>query len=199
MTAQHTHDAYITNIKHKLAAYQQTHDVKEDWAIIRPELNMAAVAVILVKENADWHFVFIERAHNPKDMHSGQIAFPGGRVEHSDQTLIATALRESQEETGIICQDDAILGLMPLQTSRNGYQVRPIVAVCEWPQTLQIQTSEVASVFTIPTQWFLQEQNWDSATTLGFPENATVVYKPYKQHRVWGMTAKIVQQLLAII
>jgi len=64
-------------------------------------LKQAAVLVPFVRVENEWHLLFIVRATNPKDRHSGQVAFPGGRQDESDDSIEHTALRETEEEIGV--------------------------------------------------------------------------------------------------
>ncbi len=85
----------------------------------------AAVLIPLVPREQGFNVVLTRRAEHLKH-HPGQIAFPGGRFETSDNDLITTALRETYEETGIVCQRNNVIGqLTPLATT-SGYIVTPL-------------------------------------------------------------------------
>ena len=188
------HSWSLEGIKKRLQAYSYPHQQREaDYSA------SAAVLLLLVEQDRTLSCLFIQRAKNPKDVHSGQIAFPGGRAEAQDKDEIATALRETQEEIGINVKRDEVMGVLPIRISRQQYQVRPVIACIRWPQDLVLQTEEVASVFTLPLDWLADQNNLDSATVLGLPENATIVYKAYNGHRLWGLTAKIIDDFLQVI
>ncbi len=190
----------LSNVLETLQLYQESHTDTEAWLNIPEErAKSAAVLLPLVTVEGQLSLLFIERATNPNDMHSGQIAFPGGKVEKNDKDFIETAIRETREEIGIDVDVSEVLGLLPMKLSRNAYQVRPVIACVSWPQDLVLQTAEVASAFTIPLRWLVDQTNLDSATVLGLPEGVTTVYKEYKGHRVWGLTAKIIEELLKIL
>ena len=72
----------------------------------------AAVLIPLVKDHDQWHVLFIRRTKVDGDIHSGQVALPGGGLDKTDPSLTATALRETNEELGILPEDVQILGHM---------------------------------------------------------------------------------------
>jgi len=164
-----------------------------------PLSKLAAVLLLLVETNGEPEIVFILRATNPKDPHSGQVAFPGGRVEENDTNLSATALRETLEEIGVRVKNSQILGMLSSRISRKGYTVVPFVARIDLPKKLSLQRLEVAEVFTIPVKWLLDESKQDSAEALGLPAGSTAVYKEYEGKRLWGLTAQIINELKTVI
>lgn len=193
------HKYSLATIKLALQAYQSSNNRLHTQQDADRQAVSAAVLMLLVEAEAGISCVFIERAENPRDLHSGQIAFPGGKTEEHDHDYIATAIREAQEEIGIRVKRDDIMGLLPLQTSRKQYPVRPVIACINWPQQLILQKEEVANVFTLPLSWLADKKNVDSATVMGLPEQATIVYKEYNNRRLWGLTAKIIDDFLQII
>lgn len=189
-----------SDIYQKIRDYQINQQGSEGWSELSTETSkLAAVLILLVYHEETWSFVFIQRAINPSDIHSGQVAFPGGRVEEQDKDLIDTAIRETYEEIGVRVSRDDILGLLPVQLSRKQYQVRPIIGLIDWPQETLLQVTEVADLFTIPLNWLSNMQNRQSASVLGLPEGATIVYKAYQDKQLWGLTASIVDELINIL
>ena len=64
------------------------------------EAEPAAVLIPLIMKAGEWNMLFIKRTHQPEDRHSGQIAFPGGRADRQDKTLLSTALRSAGSPWG---------------------------------------------------------------------------------------------------
>ncbi|MGO4612114.1 NUDIX domain-containing protein, partial [Variovorax sp. 2RAF20] len=76
--------------------------------------------------------------------HAGQVAFPGGMQDDTDASLIATALREAQEEVGIEPHQVEVLGALPAVTSSTGFQVTPVLGIIPADLRLTINPDEVS-------------------------------------------------------
>lgn len=127
--------------------------------------------------------------------HPGQIAFPGGKREPHDSTLIETALREAAEEVGIAAAGVRILGTLDDVPTPMGFVITPVVGVVRGPVQLRLHAGEVAHAFTaavqrLPTVY----RNAGTADWLG--HRYTMHEFLYDEHRIWGATAAITMQLL---
>ena len=163
----------------------------------------AAVALIfrLGKDGA-LELLFIKRADYEGDPWSGQIAFPGGRVEAVDASLAETAIRETREETGIdLAREGTMIGtlddLRPRTRSLPAIVVRPYVALLERSEPLVLST-EVALSFWLPFAALTRTESWHEDTVLarGIQINARVF--KHEGHVVWRMTERILSQLLEL-
>ena len=119
----------------------------------------AAVLIPMLRENDEWHLLFIRRTNIQGDMHSGQVAFPGGGMDDGDESIQETALRETQEELGIAPQDVQVLGKLNKFMTITNFLVTPFVGVLPWPYALKPSPEEVSNVFTIPLNWLNNPQN----------------------------------------
>jgi len=136
------------------------------------------------------------RATNPNDRHSGQVAFPGGRHDKTDSSLIHTALRETEEEIGVAAAHIEVLGELSTYTTVSQYAVTAVVAIMNWPVPLILETEEVASTLTIPVAWLNERDNFslrarntmDKATAKRHP---VVVYEEREGSVLWGATARM--------
>lgn len=164
----------------------------------------AAVALIvrLGKDRA-LELLFIKRAEYEGDPWSGQIAFPGGRMEAGDASLADTAIRETREETGIdLAREGMLIGtlddLRPIRVSLPAIMVRPYVALLDRSEPL-VLSSEVALSFWLPFAALARTEAWheDTVFARGIQINA-LVFK-HEGHVVWGMTERILTQLLALL
>jgi 8-oxo-dGTP pyrophosphatase MutT (NUDIX family) len=163
----------------------------------------AAVLLPLVKEKDEWHLLFIKRTRHPDDPHSGQIAFPGGRTDQRDQTLLDTALREAGEEIGVDPGDIEILGFSCPITTVTNYRISPIVGILPWPYSLNLSPKEVQKAFLIPLAWLndpnhRQERSWQSRSHPG-EELDVFFFEEYEGEVLWGATAQIVVDFLDLI
>lgn len=148
--------------------------------------------------------LFIRRARNKQDRHSGQVAFPGGRVEDTDHSNEHAALRETREEIGLHHSSVNVIGKIQPYVTVSNYEVTPIVGVVTWPATLKLQTTEVARAFLIPLAWlrdrnnftFRARQNMDALSARRHP---IIVYEEYDGEILWGATARMTLNFLKAI
>ena len=150
-----------------------------------------------------WHLVLIEReSRNPKDRHRGQISFPGGQFDPTDASLAQTALREAEEEIGVCAASIRLLGqLTPLYIPVSNFHVYPFVGVTECRPTFQIQPEEVKSILEVPFQHFTSP-GIAGRTTIFLADNLQIPNVPFfdvQGKAVWGATAMILSELLAIV
>jgi 8-oxo-dGTP pyrophosphatase MutT (NUDIX family) len=160
-------------------------------------LRPAAVLIPFVFEEDNWKLLFIHRAESD-GMHGGQVAFPGGGMEPDDKDLVDTALRETEEEIGIKRTTVQVLGCLPTVRSVSMYQVTPIVGLLDWPQKVILDGCEVSNVFTIEVDWLADTNNWKERE-VSLPvhgKTKSIFYNEYKGEVLWGLTARLTQNLL---
>jgi len=164
----------------------------------------AAVALIF-RAGADGkpELLFIKRSDYPADPWSGQVAFPGGREEPGDGSLADTAARETREELGIdLERDGTFIGtlddLRPRINRLPDVIVRPYVVLLKGYEPL-ILSHEVALAFWIPLAALKEAGSWRDTQVLarGIQINTRAFH--HEGHIVWGMTERILGQLLALI
>lgn len=117
----------------------------------------AAVLVPLVMRSgpeAPPHVLLTERAGH-LSTHSGQIAFPGGKVDHTDASVEAAALREAQEEIGLDPRHVRVMGELPVYITGTAFEVTPVVALVEPGFALSPNPGEVADVFEVPLDFLM--------------------------------------------
>ncbi|MDB4934979.1 MAG: MutT/nudix family protein [Labilithrix sp.] len=164
----------------------------------------AAVAAILREGPAGdgAEVFFIVRAQSPKDPWSGHIAFPGGRREPDDETLLATAIRETREEVGIDLGGDQLVARLPdvpafIRSKRGRLVVTPFVFAMRTDVTPTLNY-EVAGTLWVP---LAKLARGEGKGTYAF----TWEEKPYElpcfrlepdQHVLWGMTHRMVETML---
>lgn len=130
--------------------------------------------------------------------HAGQIAFPGGKRDPGDASLIATALREATEEVGIAADGVRILGTLDDVPTPMGFVITPVVGVVRGPLQLRLHAGEVARTFTaavprLPGTY----RDGGRADWQGY--RYTMHEFHYDEHRIWGATAAITLQLLDLL
>lgn len=122
-------------------------------------------------------------------MHSGQVSFPGGRVDPQDASPEAAALRESREEIGLDAGRVELLGRLPDYLTGTGYRITPVVGVLTPPFDLQPDPGEVSEVFEVPLALLLDPANHrrDSREWQGRTRQFFVI--AHERHYIWGATA----------
>ena len=177
-----------------------TYDVPPE--MLSDSAREAAVMVPFLRIEASWHILYIRRAHYEGDRHSGQVAFAGGKRDHGDESLLATALREAEEEVGIAADDIDVLGHINHHHTVSEFQVRPYIGVMPWPYELRLDDIEVARAFTIPLNWLAQESNFRTEERL-HPESErpwpVVYYDLYDGEMLWGATARMTLSLIDVL
>lgn len=162
----------------------------------------AAVLIPLVMGEHGWEVVFIRRTEVAGDMHSGQVALPGGRRERDDDSLTAAALRETHEELGIQPKDVTVLGQLNEFIAISNYRVTPFVGTLPWPYPIRKDDREVARWFTIPLDWLADPANHRvEKRTLpnGLGEVAVIFFEDYDGEMLWGLSARIITELLEVM
>ncbi len=158
-------------------------------------LRDASVLIPIYADQNDLHVVLTKRAAHLKH-HPGQVSFPGGKVEPSDGTLINTALRESEEEIGLLREDVEIVGQLTRYPTISGYEITPIIGLIPKDYVFTPDHNEVAEVFTVPLQHFLNENNHYNIQVKQRGINHTVHFMPYLSYNIWGATAAILKDLV---
>ncbi len=180
------------------------HRVEELQRRLSPpgDAKTACVLLSLWQELGVWHTALIRRTENPRDRHSGQISFPGGRHDEGDETYAFTALREANEEIGIVPGHVEVLGEMTdLYIPVSNFVVRPFVGLLSQPPAFQLQPGEVEQVFA-PTIHYFQDPASRSTADVMVGGQLLVREVPcflVDDRPVWGATAMILSEFLALI
>jgi 8-oxo-dGTP pyrophosphatase MutT (NUDIX family) len=119
----------------------------------------AAAAVLLPLVQRDQPTLLLTQRTSHLSNHSGQIAFPGGRVDAGDVDVIAAALREAEEEVGLAREHLQVLGTLPVYTTGTAFVITPVVAWVQPTFTLRPNPGEVADVFEVPLSFLLNPGN----------------------------------------
>ncbi len=187
----------------KVTQYKMAHSARVNPVSPPKDARIACVLALLYPKNKQWHIVLIERmSSNKNDRHSGQISFPGGGLEPSDPSLEAGALREANEEVGVIDQDIEILGaLTEMYIPVSNFLVYPFVGKIDYTPEFIPQQSEVKSILEVPLA-LLQDPNTIQKTDLKISTQITLKNVPYynvQNHVVWGATAMMLSEFLEVI
>ena len=156
----------------------------------------AAVLVGLMADASGWQVIMTERAAHLAH-HAGQISFPGGKVDESDPTLVATALREADEEIALPATKVDILGGLDPVSSPVGFIVQPVVGIVAPQVALQACPDEVARILILPLADLISppRHRRESYIRAGHRRDVWVIDHP--DHYIWGLSAAIIVDLAA--
>lgn len=133
-------------------------------------------------------------------VHSGQVAFPGGRYELSDENLIRTALREAQEEIGLRLTDVKILGtLTELFIPPSNFFVLPVIGCIPYRPDFFPDAREVEDVFQIKLDEISDKSIIGSSDILIRGEHVRAPHYEVQGYKIWGATAMMISELLSVL
>lgn len=159
----------------------------------------AGVLVLLFPVQEALHIVLTVRTGD-LDHHAGQVSLPGGGWEARDVDLEQTAVREAREELGIDVGDLRILGpLTPLYIPPSHNVVYPYVAYLPYHPEFRPDPSEVAELLEVPLVALLDPDARREESWLIDGQPVHVPFYAVGQHKVWGATAIILAEFLALV
>lgn len=156
----------------------------------------AAVLIPLFEKDGELHILYTERTLTVPT-HKGQLSFPGGRHHPADPDLLATALRETEEETGIAPDDVAVLGYLgEMHTATSHAGIAAFVGVFPHPYAYQPDPTEVAEILEVPLE-MLRDTSLQRVEMFEW-QGATLPMRYYDIHStpLWGATARLTEALL---
>lgn len=155
-------------------------------------------AVIVLHELASDSLILTQRSASLKN-HPGEICFPGGQWQKGDEDFYATALRELQEELGIVPGRVHLQGAMKTERTLTGYIIYPWLASIENLLPYQANEAEVMEVFKLPMNEVVELANYEEIVVNRLGLNIKSYQYKASGHFVWGATARIMMQLVAML
>jgi len=180
--------------KPRLSSLQRQLLPLDELCQYRPRLGEAAVLIGLLEHEHTIELILTQRAAHLFS-HPSEVAFPGGKFEPADRHLIATALREAQEETSLCPARASLLGALPARYTHAGIRVTAIVAQVAKGAALVADPSELSSIFSAPVTLFQTAQ----AARLDVIEQRGVRYRVpayvHQGYNIWGLTASLATEV----
>lgn len=160
--------------------------------VIKKAVKAAAVLIPIVERRDGMNVVFTMRTEKLKS-HSGQVAFPGGKIDEGDASAQTAALRETHEEIGIIPDAIEILGQMPDYHTGSGYLISPVVGMIDNKAKYQANPHEVEYIFEVPLEFLMNPENHHIGSRVFQNIERHYYEMPWGEHYIWGVTAGIVR------
>jgi 8-oxo-dGTP pyrophosphatase MutT (NUDIX family) len=163
-----------------------------------PDARPASVLLLLFRRQGQWRLPLTVRQSNLPD-HAGQVSLPGGMLEGQESSCEG-ALRESEEEVGIDANSVQVLGhLSPLYVFNSNFLVTPWVGLLPDEPAFQEDKREVAELFEVPLEAFLDRQNHDRTEIVRGDFSFTAPCFQWDRFTIWGATSIILGEFLAIL
>ena len=175
--------------------------IKEKLDLIKEleETPFPKAGVLIVLKNygeykKDPHIIFTKRS-SKLSSHPGEVSFPGGKFEEQDLNLLATAVRESEEEIGIKKLNLEHLGKLPYLISKHNIEVHPFIAALKEDQEF-IANEEIESIFSVPVSYLKNNQNAHIHEFNRQNHNVRISTWHYNEYVIWGLTAMIAAEFI---
>ena len=166
--------------------------------IEHPSFARAAVLVPLFEKEGECHILFTKRTDQVK-YHKGEISFPGGVFDEGDLELERTALREADEEIGLKENDVHLMGVLDDIVTITEFIVTPFVGHIPYPYPFKTSPVEIAEMIEVPLSSLLEKDCFSEREIIRMGRREMVYAFQYKDHVIWGATARILKQFLELI
>ncbi len=179
----------IEDLKRRLKAYSTDVVVegqrrREKAAVLLPILTQPEPALVLTQRSSDL------------DNHAGEVAWPGGKQDPDDDSLLTTALRETWEEIGLSPESYNIIAELRPFISKFGLLVTPYVGLIEEPVELNANPDELEAIFKVPLSWLKDDPRTQTDIVSRYGETHRVPVYHYEGFRIWGLTAMILWEFM---
>ena len=138
--------------------------------------------------------LFTQRTAHLTD-HGGQISFPGGKIDASDQSPAAAALREAEEEIALPRRFVAPIGYLDIHMTPFGHRIMPVLARVRPGFALRLNTGEVDDAFEVPLAFLMASQNHKRESRDWNGLTLSLLAMPFGDRKIWGATAAILRNL----
>jgi 8-oxo-dGTP pyrophosphatase MutT (NUDIX family) len=162
---------------------------EEPLAVLAP-----AAVLVAVVDRPEPAVILTERLKTMRK-HPGQISFPGGRIDPGDDSAIAAAVREAEEEIALPRSQVEVIGTADLYRTITGFEVTPVIGVVPPGLQLRPHPDEVASLFEAPLAWLLDPARHAIRTVHWQGEERSYYEINWQGRRIWGATAAMIVNL----
>ncbi|MCF6320763.1 MAG: CoA pyrophosphatase [Rhizobiaceae bacterium] len=184
----------------RLAAGHKDDGVEGDYVlnpdfqseVVKRAIQPAAVLIPVIERANGLSVVFTRRTQKLKS-HSGQVSFPGGKIDATDGNARLAALRETHEEVGVAPKAIDVLGQMPDYFTGSGYRISPVIGLLNRDVVFEANRDEVEYIFEVPLAFLMNPVNYRIGSKRF--ENAERYFYEilWEEQYIWGVTAGIVR------
>ena len=167
------------------AGYPQSNQLLRSASVLMAVMNHQGEAGLLITKRSE-HLA----------LHPGEIAFPGGKPDAQDKSDWDTALREAEEEIGLLRQLVTPIGQLNKRVTRSDFVMTPCVGLINSQPELLANEREVAEIFALPFSFLLRQDNWLFSWQAYRGEQCLLPSLQYKHHHITGVTAKLIVDLM---
>jgi 8-oxo-dGTP pyrophosphatase MutT (NUDIX family) len=158
----------------------------------------AAVLIAIVRRGEDLSVLYTERSPDLRS-HSGQIAFPGGKIDDTDSGPADAALREAWEEVALDREDAHVLGYMPAYFTGSNYMITPVVAEVRPHRAFVGNPGEVRSVFEVPLPRLMRDESFGTFTFERGELRGSTWQIDHEGLVIWGITANLTRRFYELV
>lgn len=182
----------------------QPEQTDDRFRIDQSDPRAAAVLVPIVAHAAGTTVLLTQRTLHLRH-HSGQVAFPGGRIESGDTSAVDAALREAHEEVGLEASRVEVIGHLPEYLTGTGFRVTPVVGLVVPGFEPRPDPSEVARVFEVPLAFLMNPRHHQRRIVRLEAHERTFFAMPWRppdaddEHFIWGATAAMLRNLYRLL
>ena len=160
--------------------------------VLAESRKLRPAAVLALIDASDRTLILTKRSSALKH-HPGQIAFPGGKQDEDDASIIAAAMREAHEEIGLPQDAAEVLGTLPSHETVTGFVVTPVIAILTRPFDVVPEREEVDEIFHVPLDHVLNPANYTIEARMWRGQMRRYFVVPYGPYYIWGATARMLR------
>jgi 8-oxo-dGTP pyrophosphatase MutT (NUDIX family) len=179
----------------ELTEQQGDHQVAKNMAEVLADKPFRPAAVLMPIVARETPTFLLTRRAEKLATHSGQVAFPGGRIDEGDRDPADAAMREAMEEIGLAREFIAPLGYLEPYLSGTGFRIVPVVALVRPGFALKLNPSEVVDAFEVPFDFLMSPDNHLRHNREWRGLIRSYYAMPYGEHYIWGATAGMIRRL----
>ncbi len=186
----------IANDVSMIDILKQNLSVQKRIVVTETKLSRAAVLVGIIMQDEKPHLLLTRRT-DEVETHKGQVAFPGGMMEEGETPIVA-AMREANEEIDLLPEEIEIIGMLNDFQTPTGFCITPVVARLIVAHDLTPSSAEVARIFTVPIDVFLEKKYLRIEERMWKGEMRNLFLYDYDGEIIWGVSEAIIRSLIDV-